>query len=219
MRHGRAWYLLVVIGGIVLGWIWRSQLEARPAARAQQPAAGTPHPAAAMSLEQAYAAAETLVESRRSVESLPYFRRMAELVFPDDWALHHDYANALQGASLESRQLRGFAMPATRSSVERIELALLAQSELDRAAALARSPAEQAAVHLTRARQLGIWGLAWDAFSQVQAATDADPAWALAPQGAVEWAHRMESVYRAAGWRSRPTRASRPHSPAPRGRR
>jgi hypothetical protein len=173
--------------------------------------AEAPGPAREMSLEQAYAAAERLVASRRDLESLPYFRRMGELISPDVWSLHHDFANALQGASLESRRMREALVPATRSSVERIELATLAQSELDRAAALAHEPAEQAAVHLSRARQLGTWGFPLDALSELAKATAADPTWALAPASAREWALRHASLLRAARLRS--------GTGAPRGRR
>jgi hypothetical protein len=91
------------------------------------------------------------VGSRRHSESLPYFRRMIELLPPDDWSLRHDYANALQGASLESRTLHGLPLHAARSSYESIALMREALAELDRAQRLAPTPRAAAAVHL-RAR-------------------------------------------------------------------
>ena len=156
-------------------------------ARAAAPA----HPAETMSLEQAYAEAGRHLESRFHLESLPYFRRMAALLPDADWSLAHDHANALQGASLQARTLRGAPAPATRSSYERIAHACAAQSELDRAANRSRTRAERSAVHLTRGRQLGTWGLSRDALQEIDRATEQDSSWSLATPTAREWALRF----------------------------
>ena len=166
-----------------------------------------------MNLEQAYAAAERLVGSRRHLESLPYFERLIVLVPADEWALRHDYANALQGASLEGRAALGLPMRATRSSLESVELMRRALAEMDRAQALARSPRAAATVHLSRARQLGVWGFPWDAWSEARAAADADPTWGLAARAASQWSRRLagESRYPSPG-----LDAASPENPRPR---
>ena len=135
--------------------------------------------AAAISLEQAYAAAERLVASRRHMESLPYFRRMIGLMPEDEW-LHHDYANALQGASLQGRTILGLPVPATRASDERVDLMRRAFEVLDRARQLARSPRAAASVHEARSRQLEAWGFPRDALAEARKAAAADPSWDVA---------------------------------------
>jgi hypothetical protein len=161
------------------------------AARGLTPAAAVPDSASAMNLRDAYAAAERLVGSRRHGESLPYFRRMIELLPADDWSLRHDYGNALQGASLESRTLHGLPLHTARSSYESIALMRAALAELDRAQRLAPTPRAAAAVHLTRARQLAAWGLPCDAWAEARAAASADPSWEQAALAERQWARRI----------------------------
>ena len=161
------------------------------APRAAPVAASEPQSPAAMSLEQAYGAAEQLVGARRHLESLPYFRRMIELLPADDWSLRHDYANALQGAAMQSRTLRGLPVRAVRSSFESIALMRSALDELDRAERLAPTPRAAASVHLARARQLAAWGLPWDACAEAHQAASADPSWGLAALAAHQWTRRI----------------------------
>ena len=161
------------------------------AARGLTPAAAVPDSASAMNLRDAYAAAERLVGLRRHLESLPYFRRMIELVPAEDWSLRHDYGNALQGASMQSRTLHGVPLHAVRSSYESIELMRAALEELNRAQRLAPTPRAAASVHLARARQLGAWGLPCDAWAEARAAASADRSWDLAALTERQWARRI----------------------------
>jgi hypothetical protein len=159
--------------------------SAPAAAASRLPSPGT------LSLEQAYATAARLVGARRHLESLPYFRRMIELLPNEDWSLRHDYANALQGGSMEGRVILGIPIRAARSSFESIGLMQQALAELDRAQRLAPSPRAEATVHLARARQLGAWGLPWDAFAEARAAAGADRSWARAALAAHQWKRRL----------------------------
>jgi hypothetical protein len=162
---------------LAAAWAWRAHAAPR-------------NPAIGMGLERAYAEAERLVGARRHVESLPYFERMLELA-PDEWSLRHDYSNALQGASLEGREVLGLRLRAARSSLEAIELMRRALAEMDRAQALARSPRDLATVHLARARHFGVWGFPCDAFSESRAAASADPSWNEAVAAVAEWTQRL----------------------------
>jgi hypothetical protein len=166
-------------------------LRAASAARPLTPAASVPDSASTMSLGDAYAAAERLVGSRRHLESLPFFRRMIELLTADDWSLRHDYGNALQGASMESRTLQGLPLRAVRSSYESIGLMRDALEELNRAQGLAPTPRAAASVHLARARQLAAWGLPCDAWAEARAAASADRSWDLAALAERQWARRI----------------------------
>jgi hypothetical protein len=147
--------------------------------------------AAAMSIGDAYAAAGRLMGARMHLESLPYFRRMIELVPADDWSLRHDYANALQGAAMQSRMLYGLPLRAVRSSFESIELMREALEELNRAQRLAPTPRAAASVHLARARQLAAWGLPCDAWAEARAAASTDRSWELAALAARQWTRRI----------------------------
>jgi hypothetical protein len=183
--------------------------------RAAPVAPAEPQSVAAMSLEQAYAAAEQLVGARRHLESLPYFRRMIELLPADDWSLRHDYANALQGAAMEGRTLRGLPVRAVRSSFESIALMRRALEELDRAERLAPTPRAAASVQLARARQLSAWGLPWDACAAAHQAARADPSWGLAALAARQWSRRIAGPDFSLGTDSDSGSAS---APRPRGR-
>ena len=191
--RARAWTAGILLAAAVLAAprVGRARAEPRPIAPEPPAAAMRQPPGSGMSLEQAYAAASQLVGSRRHLESLPYFRRMIELLPEDDWSLHHDFASALQGASMQGRSILGLEVRATRSSFESIELMHGALQELDRAQRLARSPRAAATVHLARARQLGAWGLPWDALSEARAAAEADRSWPRAAQAARQWTRRI----------------------------
>jgi hypothetical protein len=191
--RGRAWAWISLIAlAIVAAFSISRVREAHRAIGSVPPVIpAPPNPALAMSLDEAYAAAAQLVGSRRHLESLPYFGRMIELVPEDDWSLRHDYANALQGASMESRAVLGLPVRALRSSFESIQLMRQAMAELDRAQRLGRAPRAAATVHFARARQLGAWGLPWDAFAEARAAAAADPSWAPGALAARKWARRI----------------------------
>jgi hypothetical protein len=189
-RPAWRWLALAAAALLVAAWLIRT----RDRAPGAPPAAMLPpDPARAMSAEQAYAVTARLVATRQHLESLPYLRRMIELAPREEWALFHDYANALQGASMQGRMMLGLPERATRSSFERIQLMRQALAELDRAQRLADSPRSSAFVHIARARQLGAWGLPWDAWAELRAAAAADPSWNSAALAETRWSRRIAS--------------------------
>lgn len=101
-----------ILAAGILAAPWIPRAHAGPQQPASVPPAGAEarQPAPTLNLDQAYASAEQLVGSRWRLESLPYFRRMIEVLPEDDWSLHHDYANALQGASMQARTLLGLPL-------------------------------------------------------------------------------------------------------------
>jgi hypothetical protein len=190
---GLAWAAARVLAlGAVLEF---GEVRVAAAARALTPAAPAPDSISTMSLGNAYAAAERLVGSRRHLESLPFFRRMIALVPADDWSLRHDYSNALQGASMQSRTLHGLPLRAVRSSYESIQLMRAALEQLNLAQGFAPTPRAAASVHLARTRQFAAWGLPCDAWAEARAAASADASWDLAGLAARQWTRRMASGF------------------------
>lgn len=156
------WPALAALLGFAAGaalW-WTTRPTTPPAA---PPA---PDPAAGFDLVAANAEAARLVQENRALESLPYFRRQIALHSPPVWALHKDYASALDNAAAES----GEAGSATRSSVERMTLLRESLHQLDVAAGLTTRPAERAALLEDRAHTLSFWGMPWDALDVLERA-------------------------------------------------
>lgn len=150
------WLALAALAGFAIGaWFWWSTHATSPAS----PAAAAPDPAAGLGLAEANAEAVRLVQEGHALESLPYFRRQFELLSPDVWAAHKDYASALHNAAAESDP----EGPATRSSFERLHLIEASLHQLDVAASLTDVPAERAALLSDRAHTLWFWGMPWDA--------------------------------------------------------
>jgi len=145
---------------------------------------GAPDPTAGLDLATVNARSIALVQERRFVASLPYFRRELELVRPDVWALHLDYAAALEGASLEGASRRGNAVPATRSTSERVALMRESLAQLDLASRLAPGARERARVAEARAHHLRVWGLVWDAAADYRQAVALDPKWGVVAERA-----------------------------------
>src|SRR5438093_11951292 len=101
-HRGRAWVSISLIAAAIIAAFSIVRVREGRGAIGSVPSVvpAPPNPAAAMNLGEAYAAAAELVGSRRHLESLPYFRRMIELLPADDWSLRHHDANAPQGAAL-----------------------------------------------------------------------------------------------------------------------
>src|SRR5262249_14969942 len=117
-HRGRAWAWTCLLAATIIATFTVLRVREGPLAIAPAPRAVTApaHHAFAMSLVEAYDQAAKRVGSLRPLESLPYFQRMIAGLPEDDWALRHDYANALQGASVEGRTVLGLLVPAARSS-------------------------------------------------------------------------------------------------------
>jgi hypothetical protein len=124
--------------------------------------------------QQAYNQGLDLGIQGHAVESLPYLRKAASS--PEaNWMVHHDYSSALHNASLSSRA-RGAGMEtANRTSLDRITLLRASIGELEIAERMAATPAEQALVHIGRARSLAEWGLPVEALEEYRAAAALDP--------------------------------------------
>src|SRR5262249_2109123 len=150
---GRAWVWTCLLAAAIIAAfsILRIRESRRAIASVPRIAPAPPNPALTMSGLAAYDSAARLVGSRHPLESLPYFHRLIEVVPEEDWALRHDYANALQGASMEGRSLLGLPVRAMRSSFESIQFMRQAMAELDRAQRLASTPRAASTVHFARA--------------------------------------------------------------------
>src|SRR5262249_53876455 len=192
-HRGRAWVWTCLLAAAIIATVTVLRVREGRIAIAPAPHVVTApaHPAFAMSLVEAYDQAAKLVGPLRPLETLPYFQRMIAGLPEDDWALRHDYANALQGASVEGRTVLGLLVPAARSSFERVDFMRRAMTELDRAQRIAPDPRAAATVHLARARQLGTWGLPWNACVEARAAAATDRTWAKAAETARQWARRI----------------------------
>ena len=153
-----------------------------------------PAPAAATAVERldlraAYTEAVRLYQSRRDLESLPYFRRALALVPQPSRTLHLQITDALERATLQVRG--GAAQPATRSSVERIALVREALAHLDEAERLSGTPRERAEVRAWRANILRVWGFPWETLLGLRSASEADPGWRVVAESADLYAHRL----------------------------
>lgn len=166
---------IAVTLGILRARPWRHE-PARPGASAPS----VPDSIARLDPDRAYERAVRLVNGRRPLESLPYFRHA--LSHPGEPMLAHlDYATGLHDAALQSNSRFGWLGFATRSSIERLALMREALAQLDAAERLAATPAERARVHATRAHQFLIWGLPWEALVEFRRAQESDPSWPWAP--------------------------------------
>lgn len=112
----------------------------------------------------------------RHLESLPYFRHALAGIRQDFWAIHRNYAAALNNAALEVRALRGTGASTSRASFERIAMLREAQRELELAERLAPDPRIRAALLDARGGNLELWGFPWDALQNYRAALAVDPA-------------------------------------------
>ena len=128
-----------------------------------------------LSQEAAYDSGLKLGRAGRHEESLPYYRRALAGGSEPTWAAHFNYAVSLYNVGFEVREVHGVAMPATRSSIERVALMRAALAQLDTAEMLATSPGDKATVLKGRGERFEIWGLPWDAFMQLRKAEWADP--------------------------------------------
>ena len=114
-------------------------------------------------------------QSRRFLESLPYFRRELQLLDHDVWGLHYDFATVLNDAAFEERVRRGVSVRATRGTLERAALVRESLQELDRAEASVSRRDDLARVRERRAHILWSWGFRWDGIAGYRAALSALP--------------------------------------------
>src|SRR5262245_30036599 len=115
-RHRAAWWLLLLpVVGIALVWVVRARNSS---------SRGTAlHPAATMNVEQAAKVGYACYQRGRYQESLPYYRRIVDLI-GTEWMAQVNYSSALHNAAQETRTHLAHPTPAVRSSVERMALVL-----------------------------------------------------------------------------------------------
>ena len=163
--------IAVVLGTAIAGVVLRDGYRREPASVAP------PHPAERLSGEEAHEQAVALGNAGRHQQSLPYFRRVvAEM--QDEWLAHENYSSALYNGAQESRVHLGLEGPATRSSLERIAMALESLHENDAAESLAQSPGDRATVIYQRGQSFQTWGFPVEALAEYRRAM------ALAPDDA-----------------------------------
>jgi hypothetical protein len=167
------WAAAVLAVISLAGWFL---LRSRVVARAPDSGA-TAGPAATLTPQVAYQTGLRMAQAGYHMESLPYFRRALEGKPLTAWVVHLNYAGALYNVGLEVRDRHGVAVPATRSSIERVAMMREALAELDIAERLATNPHDRAIAIRSRAERLQIWGFPWDAFAQLRQAQWTDTLW------------------------------------------
>jgi len=163
----RAVVVAVAAAVVVVAWYALDRMgahERRPA-----------HPLERLTPAAAYDSALSLSREDRPLASLPYYRRALGSELTQMWAVHFNYASALNNAALQIRGRNGLPIPVVPSSVERVAMMREALAHLDTAEALAPSPHDRVTVIQARAERLGLWGLPWDAFVQFRRAQFAAP--------------------------------------------
>ena len=85
------------------------------------------------------------------------------------------YATALGNAALEARVERGLAIPATRSSIERVALLRNALGRVVAGEHKSAQPGQMRDLRVVRAGMLVIWGFAREAYHEYWSAHDAQP--------------------------------------------
>lgn len=129
---------------------------------------------------RAYAIALDLGGRGRHLESLPYWRQSLAGIATDSWEIHRNAAAAFNNAALEVRDAGGRAVPASRASLERVEMVRDALEQLVLAERLAPNAATRAAIIDARAQVFELWGLGADALELYRASLGVDPSSAAA---------------------------------------
>jgi hypothetical protein len=170
-HHARAW-TWVLAGIAIAGVVAVAWMRLGPGSGAHAPETGADS-VAAMPPEMAFERAAKLTQEKRYVESVPYFRRVAEV--SDGWIQHWNYATALNNAAFEVASRHGVTAPASRSAIERLELTRAALDEI--AIAERRAPNRRTIVmmEVARGRRLELWGFPLDALEIYRAAATLDP--------------------------------------------
>jgi len=127
-----------------------------------------------LSGEQAETIGSRLSGAGRHIASLPYYRRIVDLL-GTEWIAHSNYSSALHNAAQESRVHVGKLGPGVRSSVERMALMVISQREQDLAERHARSQADRALVLFQRGQTLQTWGFPLDALAEYRRALQQTP--------------------------------------------
>lgn len=138
-------------------------------------------PAAALDPMVAYNIGLRLGRVNRFAESLPYFRRAADVPGGTTWQARHDYSSSLHNATLESRMIGRFGQRVTRSSVERVAMMHESLRQLDLAQADAGSAHDRAFLEAMRGNTLATWGFPLEALACYGRAVALDPKMKAAP--------------------------------------
>ncbi len=139
-----------------------------------------PHPAAAtdpierLSASDAFAAGLRLGGAGRHLASLPYFRRAVRQA-PDSWTARENFASTLYNGAQEARSHLGKDEPATRSSVERMEMIEESFRQTDTAATLTGDPHDQALIVYQQGQAFHTFGLVIDGLVEFRKAAAFDP--------------------------------------------
>ena len=166
------WVAVLALGAAAGLWFARGT-------RAPVPA----DPAAGLDPVRAYQIGLRLGQSKRFMESVPYFRRAAEAPGGSTWQVRHDYSSALHNAAHESHRVGRFGHRLARSSVERIAMMRESLRQLDLAAADAGAARDRAFIEAMRGNTLATWGFPLDALQCYQRALALDPTMKAVPLG------------------------------------
>jgi hypothetical protein len=161
--------LLLIAAAVLVSRSWRDR-----AGSAGAPAPTLPDSIRRLRPEPAYERATRLVGAGDGLASLPFYRHALSFRGAPARA-YVGYSDGLHSAAVQSRSRFGVPGMATGSSLERVALMRRSLAALDTAESLARTPAERALVHASRANRLVIWGLPWDALVEFSKAEAEEP--------------------------------------------
>jgi hypothetical protein len=161
---------LLAAGGVALGlallaavaWFAGGREALQRASAPRSPADS----AARLDLEGAYALASWRLLHDDPAGSLPYYRRVRDVMSADSWEFHFEYGVALENAALAKGQ---------RSSFERQALATEALAEFHRAADGCPDREKLAKLLVHRGLLASIWGFPLESFLDCELALEASP--------------------------------------------
>ena len=148
-------------------------------------------PLAGMDVNAAADSADALDKRGKFVEALryvEYLERVGQLTA----AFESRAATAANNASIQVREQHGLAIPATRSSIERVALIRQSIARAQRAEDMVQSPGMKGAFQAARAGQIAVWGFEREAFAGYRRAAALGPL----PQRALSEARWVSTMLR-----------------------
>jgi hypothetical protein len=117
--------------------------------------------------------ADRWMRSGRFLAAIPYLEQVGRVTPRTTANYEGAFATALRNAALEVHERGGVALPATRSSIERIALVRESLARLDAGERKADDPAVHGRLIAARAEQLVTWGFPLEGYQEYWRAHDA----------------------------------------------
>src|SRR5882672_8729576 len=127
---------------------------------------------------QAQAAADTadmLVRSGHHLEALRYLAQVERLALRPTADYEGGLSICFNNASVQAHEVDGMVMPATRSSIERIELLRESMRHLDIGEDKAERSDQKSNIIVARGNQLAVWGFVREGYAEYRRAHQVNP--------------------------------------------